>query len=398
MWVEGFDGSRVYFSPCGMGLGHVSRSQPVASELRRRGTDVMFSTYLEGVDYATRHGFPTARSPAISMVNDASGSIDLKMSTRTQLIPAIPTFMSQVNVELRYMKAFRPHVVVSDSRLSSIFAARLLGVPVVLIINQFTPMVPRGSDRFMLFKVADGVVMTLIGRCWGLSDVVLIPDFPQPYTISVDSLRIPKPYKDLVRFAGAILPVKPEQVTNRNEVRKRLGVEKRERLIYAGISGPKAERMPLLSILEEALINFPPRYKVVMSMGTPGGGSKPSQLGRLIKIPWVENRFDYLNACDLVVSRAGHETLMQSICYGKPSIIIPVPNHPEQYGNARRAKEFGVAEAIHQHEVSGEKLLGLADSMLNSESYVKRLREMNAGKLGDGVENIVKEVAGLLPR
>jgi UDP:flavonoid glycosyltransferase YjiC (YdhE family) len=306
--------------------------------------------------------------------------------------------MSQVNVELRYMKAFRPHVVVSDSRLSSIFAARLLDVPVVLIINQFTPMVPRGSDRFMLFKVADGVIMTLIGRCWGLSDVVLIPDFPQPYTISVDSLRIPKPYKDLVRFVGAILPVKPEQVTDRNEVRKRLGVEKRERLIYAGISGPKAERMPLLSILEEALMNFPPQYQVVMSMGTPGGGSVPSHMGRLIKIPWVENRFDYLNACDLVVSRAGHETLMQSICYGKPSIIIPVPNHPEQYGNARRAKEFGVAEAIHQHEVSGEKLLGLADSMLNSESYVERLREMNAGKLGDGVENILEEVAGLLPR
>jgi len=396
--VEGFDGSRVYFSPCGMGLGHVSRSQPVASELRRRGTDVMFSTYLEGVDYATRHGFPTARSPAISMVNDASGSIDLKMSTLIQGIPAIPTFMSQVNAELRYMKAFRPHVVVSDSRLSSIFAARLLGVPVVLIINQFTPMVPRGSDKFMLFKVADGVIMTLIGRCWGLSDVVLIPDFPYPYTISVDSLRIPEPYKDLVRFVGAILPVKPEQVTDRNKVRKRLGVEKKERLIYAGISGPKAERMPLLSILEEALMNFPPRYKVVMSMGTPGGGSVPSQLGRLIKIPWVENRFDYLNACDLVVSRAGHETLMQSICYGKPSIIIPVPSHPEQYGNARRATEFGVAEAIHQHEVSGEKLLSLADSILNSESYVEKLREMNVGKLGDGVENIVEEVARLLPR
>jgi UDP:flavonoid glycosyltransferase YjiC (YdhE family) len=396
--VEGFDGSRVYFSPCGIGLGHVSRSQPVASELMRRNADVMFSTYLEGVDYAVRHGFATVKSPAISMVNDASGSIDLKMSTLTQGIPTIPTFMSQVNMELRYMKAFRPHVVVSDSRLSSIFAAKLLGVPAVLIINQFTPMVPRGSDRFMLFKVADGVIMTLIGRCWGLSDVVLIPDFPPPYTISVDSLRIPKPYKNIVRFVGAILPVKPEQVTDRNEVRKRLGVDKKERLIYAGISGPKAERMPLLSILEEALIDFPPQYKIVMSMGTPNGGSKPSHMGRLTKIPWVENRFDYLNACDLVISRAGHETLMQSICYRKPSIIIPVPNHPEQYGNARRAKEIGVAEAIHQHEVRGQRLISLADSILNSESYIKRLHEMDARKLGDGVENVVEEVARLLPR
>ncbi len=396
--MEGFDGSRVYFSPCGLGLGHVSRSQPVASELRRRGADVMFSTYLEGVDYALSLGFATVRSPAISMSSDASGSVNLKASAQRQGITGIPTFMRQVGVELRYMQAFKPHVVVSDSRLSSIFAARLLGVPVVLVINQFTPMVPRGGDRFMLFRVADGVIMTLIGRCWGLSDRVLIPDFPQPYTISVDSLRIPKPYMGIVRFVGAMLPVKPEQATDRNEMRRRLGVDEKDRLIYAGISGPRAERMPLLSILDKSLVDLPPSYKIIMSMGTPGGGSKPSHAGRLVKIPWVEDRFEYLNACDLVISRAGHETLMQSVCYGKPSIIIPVPNHPEQYGNARRMREIGVAEAIHQHEVNGERLLSLADSMLDGTSYVKRLREMNAGKLGDGVENVVEEVARLLPR
>ena len=62
--------------------------------------------------------------------------------------------MRQVNAEIRYMKAFKPDAVVSDSRLSSIFAAKLLGLPVLLILNQFTPLIPR----------AEGHVHALEGR------------------------------------------------------------------------------------------------------------------------------------------------------------------------------------------------------------------------------------------
>ncbi len=31
-----FKGSRIYFSPCGIGLGHVARSHTIARELRKR--------------------------------------------------------------------------------------------------------------------------------------------------------------------------------------------------------------------------------------------------------------------------------------------------------------------------------------------------------------------------
>jgi UDP:flavonoid glycosyltransferase YjiC (YdhE family) len=63
--------------------------------------------------------------------------------------------MRQVNTEISYMKAFRPDAVVSDSRLSSIFAAKLLGIPILLILNQFTPLIPMKKDMFMLSKIAD---------------------------------------------------------------------------------------------------------------------------------------------------------------------------------------------------------------------------------------------------
>ncbi len=391
------DGARVYFGPCGIGLGHVSRMLPIAQEVRRMGAEVLFSTYLEGMDYVRRLGFPVAAAPPISMSNDPSGSVDLRMSTINHGIRAFPTFTAQVRAELRYMKAFRPDIVVSDSRLSTITAGKLLDLPVVLTLNQFLPIIPRQRDRFMLFKIADGVVMTIVGRGWGLSDRILIPDFPAPYTLSIDTLRIPKAYVDKVELVGAILPKKPSEAMDRMEVRRELGVGKSQKLVYAGISGPTAERLPLLRFLQPIFTAFPDDYRVIMSMGDPASGNEPIEEGALLKIPWVEDRFDVLNACDLVVSRGGHETLMQSICYGKPSIIIPVPNHPEQYGNARRAQALGVSRAIHQRNVSKDEMILLAGELIDNREVRAHLREMEALGLGDGVEKSVKNITSLLP-
>jgi predicted glycosyltransferase len=70
-----FDGAKVFFSPCGIGLGHVGRVLPVAEELVRRGAEVMFSTYLEGVDFVRERGFPVVSAPALSLDSDSTGSI-----------------------------------------------------------------------------------------------------------------------------------------------------------------------------------------------------------------------------------------------------------------------------------------------------------------------------------
>jgi len=397
MGLEDFDGARVYFSPCGIGLGHASRNMPIAQELRRRGATILFSTYLEGVDYARKNGFNVVPVPPISLSNDSSGSIDLKMSSVQQGISAFPTLARQVNAELRYMKAFKPDVVVSDSRLSSIFAAKLLGIPQVLILNQFTPLVPL-KKMFVLNMILDGIIMTLIGRGWGYADRILIPDFPAPYTLSIDCLRIPGPYQKKVELIGAILPMRQEDARDPRVVREELGVEDGQRLIYAGISGPRAERIPLLKLLEPIFETFPDEYRVVMSMGNPNGGTRPIRKGSLIELGWAENKFDILNACDLVISRGGHETLMQSICYGKPSIIIPVPNHPEQYGNARRAQGLGVANAIHQKSLNGEMLPLLVEEMLGDPSYSAQFAKLNTKRLGDGVKRSVDAIASVMRR
>jgi UDP-N-acetylglucosamine--N-acetylmuramyl-(pentapeptide) pyrophosphoryl-undecaprenol N-acetylglucosamine transferase len=396
--VNGFEGSKIYFSTCGIGLGHVSRSVPIAQEVVNRGGHVMFSTYLEGIDYVKKFGFPVVRAPPIHMVNDQTGSIDLKSTTASTGISVLPTFLEQVLYEIQWMQSFKPDLVFSDSRLSSIYAAKILRVPIVLILNQFLPRVPREKDN-ILFRVVDGSVLTLLGRSWALSNLLIIPDFPEPYTISVDSLRIPRRYGARVQLVGSILQTKPHENNNVLKIRENLNLEKGQKLIYAAISGPKAERLPLIRLLEPIFRAFPERYKIVMSLGTPRGGSTPLYEGSLTKIPWIENRFEYLNACDLVISRGGHETIMQSVCYQKPSVIIPVPKHPEQYGNARRAVELGVASAIHQEHVNKSVLLNIIDNVVDSGNEKKRLREINSKvDLGEGLERTLESMQNILKK
>ena len=391
-----FDGAKVFFSPCGIGLGHVGRVLPIAEELFRRGAEVMFSTYLEGVDFVRERGFPVVSAPALSLESDSTGRIDLRATAVSQGVPALRRFMQQITSEAEYMKAFEPDIVFSDSRLSSVIAGKLLGLPVALMLNQFFPMVPRGKQSQTLLQIFDGGVMTLLGRGWAASDVILIPDFPEPYTISLASLRVPKAYRHLVKMVGFILPRKPEEVEDTGRVREEAGANGDQRLIYAAISGPRQEREPLIRLLTPIFEGFPEGYRIVMSKGVPGGGSEPSTSGALTTIPWVADRFEYLKACDLVVCRGGHNTIMQSICYGRPAIIVPTPNHTEQYLNAKRAMELGFAEALNQEDLTRDRLLEIAERLLSDSVYKERLDEMASKGFADGLENTVSAISELM--
>jgi uncharacterized protein (TIGR00661 family) len=391
-----FNGTRIYFGPCGIGLGHVGRTIPIAKKIECQGAEVLFSTYLEAVDYVRQEGLPVVKSPAIDLVSDSTGRIDLKATALNQGVPTLSNFMRQITAEMEFMKAFKPDIVVSDSRLSTLVAGKLLRLPLALIINQFRLMVPSSELGSNLTKIVDGSLMTVLSSGWGSSDLIFIPDFPMPYTICVDSLRIPQIYKDKVRMTGYVLEKKPEDIEDVEDFRANLGVSDTECIIYAAISGPQRERDPLLKILEPILGDFPDKYKIVLSMGIPGGGSSPIRKGSLTKIPWVEDRFQYLKASDLIVCRGGHNTIMQAICYRKPSIIIPTPNHTEQYANARRAKELGFSDALHQKDISKKKMLDLIEQVTHDEKYVKRLNNISSKGYSNGLENIVKGINDLL--
>jgi UDP:flavonoid glycosyltransferase YjiC (YdhE family) len=390
---------RVYFAPCGMGLGHVGRIVPIARRLMAKKAEVTFSTYQEGIRYIENEKLPLIKAPALGVQVKPDGSIDFR---RTAINPgpfiASFTILQQINAEIKFIENFEPDVVVSDSRASSLLAARLLKIPRICILNQFQVRVPRRRHHLFLARIADSVTLTLIGKIWTSGNTVLIPDFPSPYTISIGNLNIPKSYMKNVKLIGPILEVHPRELQSEHDLRKKLGLPTDKPVIFVPISGAVKEKAFLTGALRRILLEFPEDYEIIMSLGYPNTDNTPERHGNKTIYKWIPNRFEYLKACDLIIARAGHGTITQAMCYGKPIILIPTPGHTEQLNNAKQAQDLGVAKILLQQELSKEKLRLTIQRILGSD-MPKGLKLIQEEALkNDGLENAVNTIIGEIAR
>ncbi len=390
---------KIYFAPCGIGLGHVGRSIPIAKRLIEKGNHVIFSTYGEGIGYVEREQFPLIKAPPIGFQVKPDGSIDFR---QTAINPgpflASFTLLDQINSEVRTIEGYSPDVIVSDSRASTLLAGRFLRIPRICILNQFQPIVPRRTRNLRLARFADVVTLTIIGRIWTGGNTVLIPDFPEPYTISVGNLTIPKPYRKNVKLIGPILSTKPNDLPTKKELVRKLGLSTSKPIIFAPLSGPTSEKAFVTEVLRKILLEFPDDYEIIMSYGYPSADDKPARHGNLAIYKWVSNRFEFLKACDLTIARAGHGTITQSMCYGKPMIIIPTPGHTEQISNAKQAEEIGVAKFILQNRLSKEKLLSTVKEALKNRMAERTAEVQREALKHDGLENAVNNVIEVAAR
>ena len=371
---------RVYLAPCGIGLGHITRVHPIATELNRRGVETVFSTYLDGLDYAKHNHLPTYEAVPINFKVRTDGTIDFKLTAATSGFSlGIRMFLRQVVLEIQYLKQFRPDVVLSDSRASSLVAAWLLRIPVALMLNQFrVEIIRRPSGRsltpldrlfFFIANVGWLFIRTAIQLVWGRSQVILIPDLPSPYTISIGNLAIPRRYNDKVKLIGPIIEQHNNSRVRNDNVRREIGLDSKLPFIYAAVSGPKVERAILAQILLESFRGMPKNYQIVLSKGDAEGERGMRSVGGVRVYDWIEDQEDFIRASDLIIARAGHGTIMKSLVYGRPMVLVPIPDHTEQYGNARRAVSLHVAEMIDQNMLNHDTLQSTVERVLESPEY-----------------------------
>ena len=371
----------------------MGRVAPIARKLQESGAKLVFSTYTDGINYVRQENFPLIKAPPIGAQVKPDGSIDFR-KTAINPGPFLASFMllNQINAEIRSIEGFRPDVVVSDSRASSLLAADLLRVPRVCILNQFQAIVPRKTHLLHLARFADIITLTLIGKIWTSVKALLIPDFPQPYTISVGNLTIPKSYSKNVKFIGPILPKRPNELPTKEELREQLKLPSDKPIIFTPLSGPTSEKAFVTGVLRKILLDFPEEYEIIMSFGYPSADNTPMRHGNLTIYKWLPNRFEFLKACDVAIGRAGHGTITQCMCYGKPMVLIPTPGHTEQISNAKQAENIGVAKIVLQERLSKQRMLDKIRESLDKE-MVERAKEVQLEALKhDGLENAVKEI------
>ena len=382
-----------YFAPYGVGLGHASRLIMVADHLRQEGINIQFSSYGEAASYVSMLGYKCATVSPVEFAWSMEGGFSVKDSIAN--IPVwFANFSRQVNQETRNMLGCNPDIVVSDSRLSPLMAARLLKVPSVVVLNQIKLLLSPRLRDLVASRIFENLVAEFLGSMWAMAERVLVPDLPPPFTLSAHNVWHIGSASRKLEYVGFASP-RPQ--TNREQVIKTtnmLGLDRSRPLVFVHISGPVQTRPALLKVAVETAKRLDPKIQFVISAGKPGGISYPRRIGRLSwYYEWCPVRDEIFAASDLLVLRGGHVALSQAIQFGKPVVTVPIENHGEQLGNCVKMEELGAGVMLHPKRLRSDQLADAIEKVLGDSHYNKKATELQrlAERL-NGIDNVVKIV------
>ncbi|WP_455367887.1 glycosyltransferase family protein [[Eubacterium] cellulosolvens] len=366
---------RIYLTPNGVGLGHVRRTEVIANTLPKNSHKILYSTYLDGYDYIRKKNYPVVEAVSLTYRVKDDGTVDYRATAAySGFSLGVRKFLRQIVREIKSIRRFKPDIIFSDSRVSPIIVAKLLGIPVILLINQLKVEIIKkpSSERITLsshifFFMANFFwvfMRRIIEWVWSQSDVILVPDFPPPYTICLRNLEVHPRYLKKIRFVGPILEIKPEELQTPNNIKKKYSLSD-DPLVYAAISGPKLERRILTTSLKKLFSIFPKNYQFILTMGEPHRRNELRTKKAKI-YSWVDDKtqYEFIKAADLIISRAGHGIITKSILYRKKMLLIPIPDHTEQWNNAHVAKRLGIARIIPQEKLTLNILKDAVDNSI----------------------------------
>ncbi len=347
---------KALFIPCGIGMGHVSRSLAVAQKLQEAGCEVLFASYGEGYQFLDEFtNYQAVELPEIKFYGSA-GELDLKHTARKSM-DAPFTFLKSIYHESKIIKNFQPEVVVADSHYSAPLTCKVLGVPCVLISNElkfnFKEIYPQ--DKKM--EYLETGLERFIQDSAKLSQAIIVPDIP-------GSQEIPAKIKDKVTYTGPLLKQDPGSMPSREELRRNHNLDPSQRVVLATVGGSHFGAK-LLKLMAQAADKIK-SHRIVLVTGphidTPY--RYPSQV--LVK-RFLGDMLGWMKLSDLVVSLAGHTTSMELASLGVPNLMVPIENHPEQMKNALNMQKFGISQIRDMKDLSPGKLAEDINYLLESD-------------------------------
>lgn len=380
---------RVYIGVYGVGLGHASRMVQVADRLKNDKL-LRFSSFGDAVEYIRTHGYSCIRVPSVEFGWDPNQGFDVVKSIRRLPINFF-NFINQCAKESNNIGRFRPNVIVSDTRLSSLVAAHLYNIPTITIINQVKLILSNGLREYSITRMFEDILAEFLGYLWRSSDEVLIPDLPPPYTLSQDNLWNIATISNRLKYIGFLIPQPNLNEENVIKVRRMLQLDGKP-TVFAHISGP-SDTKPLL--IKSIIDSIGDDVNLIVSEGRPNGNVHPKKIRNGWYYEWCPVRDEIFATSELLIVRGGHSTLSQCILYGKPVISIPIENHGEQIGNAKKIERLGLGMVINDINRINEYINNILDDD-KYKSNISKVREITY-KL-NGLATIINKINEYLSR
>jgi UDP-N-acetylglucosamine--N-acetylmuramyl-(pentapeptide) pyrophosphoryl-undecaprenol N-acetylglucosamine transferase len=319
--------SHVLFTGGGT-AGHVVPTFPVIAALAERGVRISFVGSTSGLEADLLEGVDA------DFYGIAAGKLRRYLSAEN--LRDVFRVLLGAWQAFRLLGRLRPDVVFSKGGFVSfpvVFAAWLRRVPVIAHESDLTP---------------------------GLANRLALP-FVRTVCTSFRATAFPG-FKGRVVHTGT--PVREALLAGqRSRGRQFLGAGPDERvlLVTGGSLGADIINQVVREALDELLANW--RVVHVCGPGKLTGASDPGYL----QFEYVTDAWgDMLAAADLVVSRAGANTLYELLALGKPNLLIPLSRRAsrgDQLENAEFAKAHGFSRVLLEEDLDARSLLREVDAL-----------------------------------
>ena len=324
--------------------GHVSLNQAIIPSLEKEGFEIHYIGSKDGIELELiRDAFPHIQYHAIS-------------SGKLRRYASIKNFTDPLRVGIGFLEAMiilkkvKPAVIFSKGGFVSVpvvMAGKLSGIPVVIHESDVTP---------------------------GLANKIAMPFAHHIFTVFQETLQhLPA---DKSSCSGSI--IRSELFEGRKE----------EGLRTSGFVGFKPVLLIMggsqgSSIINDAIRNNLPRlvemYDIIHLCGKGKTDEALQSVAGYKQFEYVTTELpDLLHAADVVVSRAGSNSIFEFLALRKPMLLIPLSKQKsrgDQLLNANIFNKQGWASVLEEEEVSPESFLAAIEKLHRHSNQMKLVME-----------------------
>ena len=295
--------------------GHVTPSLALLPELRKRFDKIVYVGSKNGIEKEL------AKKEGLTFYYVPTAKLERKFTLKNTLVPAKLLFA--ISESKKLLKNIRPSAVFSKGgyvSLPVVIASKKLGIPVISHESDMTVGLANkiGAKYSKLFLTSFD---TTTSNC-----------------------------KKTV-FTGS--PIRQSLFVNydKKQILKKYGLSGRKKilLVFGGSSGSQS----INEITKKCLYKLINRYDVIHICGK-GKGETEREKG-YIKIPYAEDIGELFYIADLVVSRAGANSLFELTALKKPTLAIPLPkgnSRGDQIDNAEYFKKRKMIDVLLEENMN----------------------------------------------
>ncbi len=341
--------------------GHVTPNIALLPRLREAGFDITYIGSYNGIEKQL------LKEQKVPYYGISSGKLRRYFDIKNFSDPL--KVIKGFGQSIRLMRKLKPDIVFSKGGFVSvpvILAAKFCHIPSIIHESDLTP---------------------------GLANKLAIPNAAKVCCNFPETLKyLPE---DKAVLTGS--PIRKELLSgNKENARKLCNFTKEKPVLFivGGSSGSKFINDTIRGLLPELLKS----YQIIHMCGK---GNIEESLNRTVgykQFEYIGSELnDIFSLADLVISRAGANSICELLALHKPNILIPLSasaSRGDQILNAQSFEKQGFSVVIEEEIITPDKLLNMIhETYKNRERYIRAMKQSNSINSVDKIVSIIEETA-----